>query len=102
MKSPTVSERSQCDKCGGALERYIERRSNRFDLVAAVLIGGPLIGGLVLLGFTGMRKLAFVAAAIVAFGLYYLVGSRNIVRWRCLACGTTLDETPKGTLRQST
>jgi len=93
MKSPTVPEPSQCEKCGSALERHIEQRRNRFELVAAVLVGGPIIVGLVLLGFAGMRKLAFVVAAAVAFGLYYLVGSRNIMRWRCPACGSTSEKT---------
>jgi len=92
MKSYTVSEPSKCAKCGGALDKQIEQKYNRFDLVAAAFVGGPVIGGLVLLGFAGMRKLAFLAAAAVAFGLYYLVASRNIVRWRCRACGSTTDE----------
>lgn len=94
-----MTERSQCTNCGGTLERRLDRQCNRLDLVGMVVIGLPVIGILVLLAFAGLRKLAFLVAAAVAFGLYHFVGSRNVSRWRCPACGSTFDENRESSLR---
>lgn len=81
----------RCAHCGGAMAAVTQRRYSLTDLLGAGVVGVMVfsfLGWLVYSSWPGKGANFFLlVAGLVGFGLYHMIGYREIVICKCNQCG---------------
>lgn len=85
-----------CAKCGGELVITVKRKYSLLDLFGVAVLGSFVFGLLALFISSSHigRALIFLlwVGGLVAFGLYHMIGFREIAKSKCTQCGEVLEK----------